>query len=171
MRYRIESRHQDEGWEPVDRLDSIAVAIERARSMACDGMIWGMVRVIDESHGKPIISFPGGGPTEPPADAVQHAPLSESEVDQIREDGGRRTIGPDLPAAPYHLRRAFLKCLRLVGKAVGAPLGFVLGLVVMAVLHPITGFAEGVGAGWSFASRRPKAKPADKPEPIDPEGL
>lgn len=65
MRYRIESRHQDEDWEPTGTAyDSLHRAVYRAGGMAEDASVWGMVRVVDTVTGEVVAKFPVGAGAE-----------------------------------------------------------------------------------------------------------
>ena len=63
MRYRIESRLQDEGWKyEGQEFDYFNQAVEWARNE--DGFFWGMIRIIDMCHGQVMAEFPAASAKE-----------------------------------------------------------------------------------------------------------
>ena len=61
-RYYLENRYQDSGWQTLDETFGDAdEAIRKALEYAKNSIVYGMVRVMDRTANKPIITVPAGG--------------------------------------------------------------------------------------------------------------
>ncbi len=59
MKYILQHRYQDSGWEILgEEFDSVDDAVQRAAILSRKSIIYGMVRVVDDSG--VIITFPAG---------------------------------------------------------------------------------------------------------------
>ena len=62
LRYRLENRYQDSGWEDLETpFANCTEAIACAGSLAKDSIIYGMTRVVDLVEGEVVITFAAGG--------------------------------------------------------------------------------------------------------------
>lgn len=63
MRYKLQSRLQDEGWKETQiEHDTLDRALDEAIKL--DGFFWGMIRVVDKNTNTVIIELPGVSPKD-----------------------------------------------------------------------------------------------------------
>jgi hypothetical protein len=62
MRYKLQNRYQDSGWENLDEeFHTEKEAVQKASVLCQDAICYGMVRVVDLVEKQVIITFPAGG--------------------------------------------------------------------------------------------------------------
>ncbi len=61
MRYVIQNKYQDEGWEVIHSTSDKKQALKFAKKKSKDGICYGMLRVIDTEKNKVLVTYPAGG--------------------------------------------------------------------------------------------------------------
>ena len=63
MRYKLQNRYQDSGWEELgEQFSNLNDANRRAHDLSKDAICYGMVRVVDVTNGIVEAEYPAGGP-------------------------------------------------------------------------------------------------------------
>ena len=61
MRYVIQNRYQDEGWEVIHSISDKKQALKFAKKKSKDAICYGMVRVVDTKLNEILITHTAGG--------------------------------------------------------------------------------------------------------------
>ena len=62
MRYKLQNRYQDSGWEDLGmEFDIPKRAVKKALKCSKDAIAYGMVRVVDVKEKRVVVTFAAGG--------------------------------------------------------------------------------------------------------------